>query len=76
MNTANLDFKSATHCETFINQYTASLQSHLEQWDDSQLRAMIVWRICQPQPEQHLVALSLLRELWRRLEVRELENDN
>ena len=76
MNTTNLDFRSATHCEVFINQYTASLQSHLEQWNDSQLRAMIVWRIHQPQPVQHLVALSLLRELWRRLEVREMNDGN
>lgn len=75
MNTTNLDFRSAAHCEVFVNQFAADLQTSMNEYTDSQLRSMIVWRICQPYRESQYVALTMLRELQRRLEVRELEGE-
>jgi len=73
MNTTNLEFKTAAHCEVFANQFAADIQESIARWDDSHLRTIIVYQTQQPQIHNQLIALTLLRELQRRMEVKELE---
>ena len=73
----NLEFPTAAHCEAFADSLAAYCQQqHLSCYDDSQLRLMIWKRLSLPYVEHELLALTLLRELQRRLEVRELEAEH
>lgn len=74
MNLSNLTFISAAHCEVYGNQFAAHVQSLLAEMSDDDLRQAFVMCGSMPVLISQSAALTYLRELQRRLEVRELES--
>ena len=74
MNLSNLTFISAAHCEVYGNQFAAHVQTLLAELSDDDLRQGFLMCATMPVLISQSAALTYLRELQRRLEVRELES--
>lgn len=75
MNASNLEFKTAAHAEVFADQYANKVRLILIRYRDEELRKWFLAHDALPAFASKFTALTILRELQRRLEVRELEGE-